>query len=131
VSRLSGDALRARIGAVRVVRHSAWATALMIGLALLSPTAPVAMAFFALAGLTLGLMAPVLFAAGGSADPEHAGRGMAAVVSMGYIGLIAGPAVVGFVAQASSLAWALAMVAGLSIIIWTFGGAARVADGRD
>jgi MFS family permease len=131
VSRLSGDMVRARMGAARVVRHSAWATALMIGLALLSPSAPVALACFALAGLTLGLIAPVLFVAGGQADPEHAGRGMAAVVSLGYVGLIAGPAVVGFVAQASSLGVALGMVAGLSLVIWSFGSAARVADRRN
>ena len=130
VSRLSGDLLRARFGAARVVRASALATAGMIGLALLSPSAPVALAFFAASGLTLGLLAPVLFAAGGSADPEHAGRGMAAVVSLGYLGLIAGPAAVGFVAQASTLGWGLALVAGLSLVIAVFGGAARVADGR-
>jgi MFS family permease len=130
ISRLSGDWLRGRLGAARVLRHSAWATALMLVLALLSPSAPVALVFFALSGLTLGLMAPVLFAAGGQADPEHAGRGMAAVVSLGYVGLIAGPAVVGFIAQASNLGVGLAVVAGFSVVIWVFGGAARVADGR-
>ena len=129
VSRLSGDALRMRLGAVRVLRHSAWLTAVCLGLALLSPSAPIALAFFALCGLTVGLMAPVLFAAGGQADPEHAGRGMAAVVSLGYVGLIAGPAFVGFVAQATSLTLGLAAVAGLSVVIWVLGGAARVADG--
>ena len=118
-----------RLGAVRVLRHSAWLTALCLGLALLSPSAPIALAFFALCGLTVGLMAPVLFAAGGQADPEHAGRGMAAVVSLGYVGLIAGPAFVGFVAQATSLTIGLAAVAGLSVVIWVFGGVARVADG--
>ncbi len=127
VSRLSGDALRARMGAARVLRHSAWSTAMMIGLALLSPSAPMALAFFALAGLTLGLMAPVLFAAGGQADPEHAGRGMTAVVSLGYVGLIAGPAVVGFVAQATTLSVALWMVASFSLVIWALAGAAQVA----
>ena len=83
--------------------------------------------FFALTGLTLGLMAPVLFAAEGTADPEHAGRGMAAVVSLGYVGLTAGPAIVGLVAQASSLVVALGMMAGLSLVIRTFGGVARLA----
>jgi len=128
VSRLSGDALRMRLGAARVLRHSAWLTTLCLGLALLSPSAPLALAFFALCGLTVGLMAPVLFAAGAQADPEHAGRGMAAVVSLGYVGLIAGPAFVGFVAQATTLTMGLASVAGLSLVIWVFGGAARVAN---
>lgn len=128
VSRLAGDWLRSRIGAARVVLHSAWATALMIGLALLSPTAAVALVCFALTGLTLGLLAPVLFAAGGSATPEHAGSGMAAVVSMAYVGLIAGPAVVGFVAQQASLAVAIGMLAGFALVIAVFSGAARVAD---
>lgn len=73
-------------------------------------------------------MAPVLFAAGGQADPEHAGRGMAAVVLLGYVGLIAGPAFVSFVALATTLAVGLAAVAGLSLVIWVFSGAARIAD---
>jgi MFS family permease len=120
--------VRGRFGAAAVVRGSALATALVIALALLSPSAPVALAFFALAGLTLGLLAPVLFAAGGNADPDHAGRGMAAVVSLGYVGLIAGPAVVGFAAQATTLAWALGMVAAFSLAVAAFAGAARVAD---
>ena len=128
VSRLSGDALRTRLGSARVLRHSAWATALCLALALLSPWASLALALFALCGLTVGMMAPVLFAAGGHADSEHAGRGMAAVVSLGYVGLIAGPAFVGFVAQATTLTVGLAAVAGLSLVIWLFAGAARIAD---
>lgn len=128
VSRLSGDALRMQLRSARVLRHSAWLTALCLGCALLSPWAPLALALFALCGLTVGMMAPVLFAAGGHADPEHAGRGMAAVVSLGYVGLIAGPAFVGFVAQATSLAIGLAAVAGLSLVIWILGAAARIAD---
>ena len=78
----------------------------------------------------MGTTPPLLFAAGGQADPEHAGRGMAAVVSLGYVGLIAGPAFVGFVAQATTLAIGLAAVAGLSLVIWLFGGVARIADTR-
>ncbi len=128
VSRLSGDVLRTRLRSARVLRHSAWLTALCLALALVSPSAPVALVFFALCGLTVGLMAPVLFAAGGKADTEHAGRGMAAVVSLGYVGLIAGPAFVGFVAQATTLAIGLGAVAGLSLVIWAFAGAARIAD---
>ncbi len=128
VSRLAGDALRTRFGAARVLRHSAWLTAVSIALALASPTAFLALVFFALSGLTLGLIAPILFVGGGQTDPEHSGRGMAAVVSLGYVGLIAGPAFVGFLAQATSLGAALGAVAGLCLVIWAFGGAARVAD---
>ena len=128
VSRLSGDVLRTRLGSARVLRHSAWLTALCLALALVSPSASVALVFFALCGLTVGLMAPVLFAAGGKADPDHAGRGMAAVVSLGYVGLIAGPAFVGFVAQTTTLAIGLAAVAGLGLVIWAFAGVARIAD---
>jgi nicotinamide riboside transporter PnuC len=56
---------------------------------------------------------------------------MAAVVSLGYVGLIAGPAVVGFAAQATTLAWALGMVAAFSLAVAAFAGAARVADRAD
>ena len=57
-------------------------------------------------------------------NADGAGRGMAAVVSLGYVGLIAGPAFVGFVAQATTLTVGLAAVAGLSLVIWLFAGAA-------
>lgn len=58
----------------------------------------------------------------------HAGRGMAAVVSLEYVGPIAGPAFVGFVARATTLAIGLAAVAGMGLVIWAFASVARIAD---
>jgi fucose permease len=130
VSRLTGDVLRTRFGSARVLRHGAWLTALFMGLALVSPTAPLALAGLALSGLTLGPLVPILYAAGGNADPDNPGQGVAAVGTLAYTGLIFGPPLVGLFAQVASLTFALAVIAALCLVVAAFGASARVADGH-
>jgi hypothetical protein len=54
---------------------------------------------------------PVLFTAAGNQDSMPMGLAISAVVSMGYAGLLAGPAVIGFIAELSSLNVSFGIVA--------------------
>ncbi len=99
VARFTGDALRARFGAVRLVAISAILTAAGTATALLAPHVTWSLVAFAVAGLGLGNIAPVLFAGGGRLEPTAPGRGIAAVTSMGYSGFLAGPPLIGVVAD--------------------------------
>ena len=63
-----------------------------------------AIAAFALAGLGVGNIAPVLFAGGGRAEPGAPGRGIAAVTTMGYSGFLLGPPIIGMAAEWTGLA---------------------------
>jgi MFS family permease len=71
------------------------------GTAALATNAPVGLVGFALAGAGISLNAPIVFGfAGRRSDP---GTAVATVTSLGYVGLLVGPALVGGVAQATSL----------------------------
>jgi fucose permease len=109
--RFAGDLVRARFGAVQLVFASAsLAFAGMVG-ALLLPFSVTALIGFAMMGLGLANMMPVLFAAAMRVKGIHAAEGLAHVVSIAYVGLLFGPVLIGGVAQATNLSIGLSVVA--------------------
>jgi len=127
-SRLLGDILRMKFGAVRLVRGSALLTALAMAAAVSLPSPWAAIAAFSFAGLGIGNIAPVLFAGGGRLEPEAPGRGIAAVTTLGYSGFLAGPPFIGFVAEVTGLPAALGLMAVTALVIAAFARAAAAAD---
>jgi MFS family permease len=71
-------------------------------LAAVAPNAPVALVGFTLAGLGIALNAPVVFGAAGRGRRDAASA-VATVTTLGYLGLLTGPPLVGGVGQAWSL----------------------------
>jgi MFS family permease len=71
-------------------------------LAAVAPNPPVALAGFALAGAGISVTAPVIFGAAGRGRRDAASA-VATVTTIGYLGLLVGPPLVGGVAQALSL----------------------------
>ena len=119
LGRLSGDRVVARVGRVLAARLSAALAATGMALTLLSPSFGIALAGFAIIGLGLANMIPILFSAAGNSRTMRRGPAIAAVATLGYAGLLTGPPLIGFVAQLTSLTTALAMlvVAMLSVIV--------------
>ncbi|MFF4621298.1 MFS transporter [Nonomuraea jabiensis] len=120
--RLLGDPIRARLGSVRTIQLAgAFATAGYI-LVLVSPAVGGALQIvcawtgWALAGVGLATVIPVLFSAVGAAG-GRVGRALAMVTAFGYSGLLLGPAVLGYVAEASSLPVALIIPAVLAAVV--------------
>ncbi|MFG1708996.1 MFS transporter [Nonomuraea sp. M3C6] len=120
--RLLGDPIRARLGSVRTIQLAGlFATAGYV-LVLASPLAGeslrvvCAWAGWALAGVGLATVVPVLFSAVGAAG-GRVGRALAMVTAFGYSGLLLGPAVLGYVAEASSLPVALIIPAVLAAVV--------------
>ena len=128
VSRFSGDFLRKRFGAVPMVGISALMTAIFTAAALVAPTVPLTLAVLVVAGLGIGNVVPVLFAGGGRLEPDAPGRGIAAVTAMGYSGFLAGPPLIGMVAQVTSLPLALGLTVIAALIIAAFARMVRVVD---
>ncbi|MDJ0389874.1 MFS transporter [Roseomonas sp. E05] len=107
VARLLGDAVNQRLGPVAVLRGGALlAAAGFLGAALL-PGAGAAILGFVLIGLGLANAVPLLFSAAGRLPGIAPGTAIAAVATLGYSGLLGGPALIGFVAQAAGLPVAL------------------------
>ncbi|MFI7129998.1 MFS transporter [Nonomuraea sp. NPDC050153] len=120
--RLLGDPIRARLGSVRTIQLAGlFATAGYL-LVLVSPVAGgtlqlvCAWTGWALAGVGLATVVPVLFSAVGAAG-GRVGRALAMVTAFGYSGLLLGPAVLGYVAEASSLPTALIIPAVLAAVV--------------
>ncbi|MFC9974864.1 MFS transporter [Spirillospora sp. NPDC127200] len=129
VGRLAGDRVVARFGPVRVLRAGSLVAALGLGLGLLAAHPAAAVAGFTLFGLGVAVVAPVTFSAAGNLPGIPAATGISRVTAVGYLGLLGGPPVIGFVAQGVGLPWALAVPAALAGMIVLLAGATAAARG--
>jgi predicted MFS family arabinose efflux permease len=116
LGRLTGDRAVARFGPVLTVRLGACTAAVGFLVASLLAWPFAALAGFVLVGLGAANIVPVMFGAAGRLPGTSPGVAIATVTALGYAGLLCGPALIGFLAQASSLSVALAAVAGLLLL---------------
>lgn len=133
-TRLLGDRLRGRFGPVWTIQKAAGTASLGYFVVLVSPALPrggllCAYAGWVLVGLGLAMVVPVIFATAG-AGSAAAGLALSRVTTFGYVGMLAGPSVIGPLAEATSLTAALALPAALALGIAVLGPVAvrRVAD---
>ncbi|TBW39310.1 MFS transporter [Siculibacillus lacustris] len=127
LGRLTGDRVRAAVGALVMVRAGGVVAAVGLGLGLAVGTPWAAVAGFTLAGLGLSNLVPVFFGAGGRAE-EGSGHGIAAVATMGYFGFLIGPPAIGGLAEILGLPLALGLVAAGVGLVGVFAGLVRDAD---
>jgi hypothetical protein len=111
IGRLTGDRLVACFGAAGMVVAGALIGALTLGAALLAGHPAAAVLGFAGMGIGLANIAPIVFSAAGRLPDLAPGIGIAAVSTAGYCGFLAGPPLIGLVAEASALPIALGLVA--------------------
>jgi predicted MFS family arabinose efflux permease len=116
LGRLAGDRTIARFGPVLTVRIGACTAATGFLLASTVAWPATALIGFVLVGLGAANIVPVMFGAAGRLPGASAGMSIATVTTLGYAGLLSGPALIGFLAQASSLPVAMAAVAGLLLL---------------
>ncbi|MFI5756744.1 MFS transporter [Streptomyces sp. NPDC051569] len=95
VGRLLTDRLAARFGPVAIVRYGASLAALGLTAVALAPWIPLALIGWTVFGAGLSGCVPQLFSAAGHADQENAGTNVSRVAGLGYLGMLAGPAVIG------------------------------------
>jgi MFS family permease len=95
VGRLLTDRVAARFGPVAIVRYGASLAALGLTAVALSPWIPLAVIGWTAFGIGLSGCIPQLFSAAGHADRNAAGANVARVAGIGYLGMLAGPAVIG------------------------------------
>jgi len=110
LGRLSGDWLTSRLGAALLLRGGGALAALGLTATLLLGRPAFAIAGFGLVGLGLANVVPTLFSAAGRSRSLAPRVAIAAVASTGYAGLLAGPPLIGFAAQAFTLTRALIAV---------------------
>jgi MFS family permease len=114
LGRMFGDRITLRLGTLRHARGGALIAAAGAVLAAAAPSVPVAVAGFALTGIGLSALFPLMVRA---AADRGGGPAIAAVSTAGYAGLVTGPPLVGFLAEATSLRLALGLVLGLLCLV--------------
>jgi MFS family permease len=126
--RLIADRLWARWGSVGLLRRCGAFGAVGFAAGLAAGTAPAAIAGFGALGLGLAGVVPTLFRAGADQPGVATGQALAAVTSLGYLGFLAGPPIIGGVAQLSSLRLAAGLMVLACVLVVLLAGAARVPE---
>ena len=121
--RLTGDRLTARAGRVPIVRIGAALGGVALGLALLAEHPAAAFIAFACLGVGIANVFPLVVSAA-SRSPAP-GMAIATVSTGGYAGVLVGPPAIGFLADASSLPRALALIVILCAVITALSGLVR------
>lgn len=118
--RFGGDWVRARMRPETLLRASGMLGSVGMALALAVPHPAGALVGFALVGLGFANVVPVLFSAAGQQPGIAPAHGIAAVSSVGYFGLMAGPPLIGFIAEARSLTAGLTVVIFFAMVVAAF-----------
>ncbi len=101
--RLGADRVVARIGSASYVRYAALVGAAGLSTAALAPTIAIALAGWTVFGIGLAGCVPQFFSAAGNIDARFAGVYLARATGFGYVGMLAGPALVGILTHWVSL----------------------------
>ena len=116
-ARFGGDWVRARVAPAVLLRASALLAAFAMVVVLLAPAPWLALVGFALAGIGFANVVPLLFTAASKVPGTSPAHAIAAVSSLGYLGFMGGPPIIGFVAQWTSLGAALWLVVGFAVVL--------------
>jgi MFS family permease len=108
VARLGGDLLNERFGAPTLVRGGMAVVAVALGGVLLIGETVPAVIGFAICGLGIANAVPLLFSAAGRLHPP--GPSLAATFTIGYMGFIVGPPLIGLLADQIGLPKTLALL---------------------
>jgi MFS family permease len=120
IGRFSGDWLTQRLGAVRIMRAAGLVVVAGLGAALLANVPAGMMIGFACVGAGLSVVVPLVFRAGTSIGDVSPGQALATLATMSYGGFLAGPPVIGFIADRFTLRVGLGVVAALAVVIVVF-----------
>ncbi|MEQ1683294.1 MAG: MFS transporter [Burkholderiaceae bacterium] len=115
--RLVGDRVRERFVTLMLLRGSGVLAASGMALALSVGAPWAALLGFMLVGLGLANVVPVLYSAAAQVPGVSAAAGVAAVSSIGYMGFMVGPPMIGALASATSLGTALWAVALFAVLM--------------
>ena len=103
IGRLLADRVSRRFGAAAVLRYGAAGGAVGLTVVAFSPWIWATLVGWAVFGLGLSGCVPQLFSAAGHTDPAAAGANVSRVAGLGYLGMLAGPALIGWMTRLTAL----------------------------
>ena len=117
LTRFGGDWIRARVRPATLLCASALLAGAAMALVLWTSRPAVALVGMALVGVGFANVVPILFSAAARVPGVTAAHGIAAVSSVGYLGFMGGPPLIGVLAQWSSLTAALSVVVMFALVL--------------
>ena len=115
--RLAGDSLVARLSSKTVVVGGSLLGAAGLALVVVVPSVTGAMIGFVLMGIGAANVVPVFFSEAGRLPGIPPTTSLPVITTIGYTGLLTGPALLGFIAQQFSLSTAFGFVSFLLVIV--------------
>jgi MFS family permease len=115
--RFAGDKVIARLGRKRTLQMSGVLIAAGLLLSVLFPNIVVATLGFLIVGFGVSSVVPTVYSVAGKSSPAVPSMALATVSSIGFLGFLIGPPLIGYIAQALGLQYSFVVIAliGLSI----------------
>lgn len=117
VVRLSGDRMMTRFGFIPLVFGGAILAAIGFCLVIFVPAWTLSLLGYVLVGAGCANIVPAMFSAVGRQQIMPQSVAVPAITTMGYLGVLAGPALIGYVAHLSSLTYAFIFITVLMLIV--------------
>jgi len=114
--RFAADWMVTRFGITNILRTAGITITVGMLIAVLFPYILTATFGFLLVGIGTSSVVPLCYGIAGKSKTMHPGVAVASVASIGFMGFLIGPPIIGFVAQASSLRWSFALIAMFGLI---------------
>ena len=117
LGRFVADWFAARFGLKQILQLSGLLTASGLMVAVIFPHLYTAMLGFLLVGLGVSSVVPMVYSVAGRSKTMSPGMALAAVSTIGFIGFLIGPPVIGFVAQSFSLRISFILIALMGLCV--------------
>lgn len=117
IMRLAGDKIIAQLSNKIVVVVGSMIVVVGLILTIISSWLPLVLCGFVLLGMGAANIVPIFFSEGGRIPGVSPTAGLSAIVTMGYAGQLAGPALLGFIAHQFSLETAFGAIAFLMLLV--------------
>ncbi|PSL47867.1 fucose permease [Chitinophaga niastensis] len=119
IGRFAGDRLVKKLGIKTMLQYSGWFILTGLLLTITFPYPVTAGIGFIFAGLGVACVVPLVFSLAGKSKSANSGQTLASISTIGYLGFLVVPPLIGFVAQATSLrsSFAIMAICGL-LIVW-------------
>lgn len=125
--RMTGDRIVAFLGGTRVLLVGSLCVATGFAVAVLAPYDVAVIFGFVLIGLGASNIVPVLYTATGAQNVMSPSHAVAAITTIGYAGILVGPAFIGFIANWTSLTLSFAFI---GVLVLSIAASARLVAGR-
>jgi MFS family permease len=115
--RIFGDRVADKFGIQFVLRASGILIFCGLLITVISPFIPLTLAGYLLTGFGVSCVVPFIFSLAGKIPMSNPGPALASISSIGYLGFLLVPPMIGYVAQASSLRISFAIIATMGLLI--------------